>query len=464
MKKVTIPTCANPFVVIINGRKYTYPAGETMEVPDEVADVIEWHIVSQPKPDPALDYNGGGGVASLNIHYGLFEPKDTSKLWVKTSEPSGVIVSSEKVFAEGGQEEDLDEYKISSLSYTNCGVAAVGTSIYSLGGRTSGSVNGFTKIVRLNAETNTATTLGVELPYGLVWTACATYGTKIYLFGGKSVDDVNNGSSVIFYDSIIEFDTDTLEVKELETKLPVKMYAACACCVGSKIYIFGGNDRTSKKLTKQILIFDPETKKVETAPCVLPTASADIACASVGDKIYLFGGKNTMTDIRCYNTLDNSIDLLTEKLPEGRINIGCSAVDHVICLIGGSSQSETNISGSTHSIWTFDTVTNKVKVSDLQTTNWMTNAKAVTVERRVYSMQANSSGWVFEYTPKIGTLALDAGKLQLYPSLSMNLFQFINTPSVKAEMGVEMVHKGNKNNESELVEAALYKDGAWTNI
>lgn len=60
MKTVTIPTCANPFVVIINGRKYTYPAGETMEVPDEVAEVIERHEEAHPKPDPAPEAPGGG--------------------------------------------------------------------------------------------------------------------------------------------------------------------------------------------------------------------------------------------------------------------------------------------------------------------------------------------------------------------------------------------------------------------
>lgn len=56
MKKVTIPTCANPFVVIVNGMKYTYPAGETVEVPDDVAAVIEQHdeAHNNPEPDPVL--------------------------------------------------------------------------------------------------------------------------------------------------------------------------------------------------------------------------------------------------------------------------------------------------------------------------------------------------------------------------------------------------------------------------
>lgn len=53
MKTVTIPTCANPFVVIVNGIKYTYPAGATVSVPDDVAAVIEQHDEAHNNPAPA---------------------------------------------------------------------------------------------------------------------------------------------------------------------------------------------------------------------------------------------------------------------------------------------------------------------------------------------------------------------------------------------------------------------------
>lgn len=43
MKKVTIPSCTNPFVVAINGTKHIYPAGTEQEVPDGVALIIEQH-------------------------------------------------------------------------------------------------------------------------------------------------------------------------------------------------------------------------------------------------------------------------------------------------------------------------------------------------------------------------------------------------------------------------------------
>lgn len=60
-KTVKIPECMNPFEVIVNGKHYSYPAGTTQEVPDDVAAVIEAHEQAheeQPAPPPPTD----GGI------------------------------------------------------------------------------------------------------------------------------------------------------------------------------------------------------------------------------------------------------------------------------------------------------------------------------------------------------------------------------------------------------------------
>ena len=49
-------------------------------------------------PSFALGFNTGkskGGGVELNIAYGDTPPEDTSKLWVKTAEPNGVLISPE---------------------------------------------------------------------------------------------------------------------------------------------------------------------------------------------------------------------------------------------------------------------------------------------------------------------------------------------------------------------------------
>ena len=65
-KVVTIPKDRNPFVVIVNGVKYSYPAGESIEVPDGVADVIEKYEDAKPKPDPSAGINFGGAQSDWN--------------------------------------------------------------------------------------------------------------------------------------------------------------------------------------------------------------------------------------------------------------------------------------------------------------------------------------------------------------------------------------------------------------
>lgn len=55
MKTIQIPTNSNPFVVVINNTTYTYKAGDTVEVPDEVADVIENALDLVPKPKRCLN-------------------------------------------------------------------------------------------------------------------------------------------------------------------------------------------------------------------------------------------------------------------------------------------------------------------------------------------------------------------------------------------------------------------------
>lgn len=47
---IKIPEYKNPFIVVINNHVYQYKGGETIEVPDEVADAIEDALELVPKP------------------------------------------------------------------------------------------------------------------------------------------------------------------------------------------------------------------------------------------------------------------------------------------------------------------------------------------------------------------------------------------------------------------------------
>ena len=49
-KTITIPTNCNPYIVVINNHVYAYRAGDTIEVPDDVAEAIEDALELVPKP------------------------------------------------------------------------------------------------------------------------------------------------------------------------------------------------------------------------------------------------------------------------------------------------------------------------------------------------------------------------------------------------------------------------------
>ena len=54
-KTITIPTYNNPFTININNKEYTYRGGDTIEVPDEVAEAIEDALELEPKPKRYLN-------------------------------------------------------------------------------------------------------------------------------------------------------------------------------------------------------------------------------------------------------------------------------------------------------------------------------------------------------------------------------------------------------------------------
>lgn len=66
MKTIQIPTNCNPYIVVINNHVYTYKAGETAEVPDEVAEAIEDALELEPKPKSTALIGGIALVVEAN--------------------------------------------------------------------------------------------------------------------------------------------------------------------------------------------------------------------------------------------------------------------------------------------------------------------------------------------------------------------------------------------------------------
>ena len=123
------------------------------------------------------DTSGGG--SDFNIAFGDTAPADTSKLWIKTSEPEEVNVTFSPVIAN-----EKIKFGIGTLPLPKEGIASavIGTKVYLFGGgsRCLDTINVF------DAETETLTTLSTRLPTAAENIASAVVGTKVYLFGGYS--------------------------------------------------------------------------------------------------------------------------------------------------------------------------------------------------------------------------------------------------------------------------------------
>ena len=70
--EVKIPTNANPFTVTVNGKPYSYPAGATVQVPYEVAEVIN-QISRGPNLPPSSGGGGSGGGTEILNEYGIIK-------------------------------------------------------------------------------------------------------------------------------------------------------------------------------------------------------------------------------------------------------------------------------------------------------------------------------------------------------------------------------------------------------
>lgn len=413
------------------------------------ADVAEGKTFHKADGTPATGTAGGGA----NIAYGDNEPKDTTKLWVKTSEPSEVIVtpSTEKAYGECAEVEIASHGSVNSYTGST-GSAVVNGKIYHFGAY-SRSKSGFMYDPTKKTQTEIAT-----LPVGARYIGVAAVGENIYLFGG----DKSGG----YLNTIHVYSVETGTLTTLEQTLPYACGRICAEAVGNKIYLLGGEAASSNKeiVSTQVLRFDTET--YEIASCEpLPSETEWTKSSVVGRTIYLFGGDNKNMILRFDSDTEKCTEL-SETLPTNLYGMPCTEYKGKILLFGGAISY--NNSTFSRSILLFDAATEKITIIGTLTINIL-DAICETVGDEIYILggrsNTTSSGMrTTGYIAKPFAVILPNNVLQIIPSVDSNLFHVVNTPTFKTEIGVTRIYKGNEEGRGEPVEAALYKDGAWATI
>lgn len=383
--------------------------------------------------------NGIGDA--MNIAYGDNPPEDTSKLWVKTDEPSGVIVSADIAEEESGEMsfDKLAEILPQGISATGC--ATVGNYIYILGG--SNGSDYLKTIYKFNTTTETIETLSTQLPTWLGNMACVAIGSKIYLLGGMNAISAQN--------KIYCFDTETETVSTLSSTLPTNLYAMGYAAIDTKIYLFGGVDSS---YTDTIYCYDTEANTTKTMGAKLSGGTYGANCAAVGGKIYILGGYQLWGAISCYDPYKDTINTLTPKLSHV-YDGACAAVETKIYLFCGQN------------VYCFDTETETLTTLPQTFLESLSSMGCAVYENKIYIFGGQSSSvrknTIYRFTTVGKVKLLPENQLQIIPVL-YNTFLLIDTDTVKAEIGAHEVYKGNADGHAEKVEAALYKNGAWKTI
>lgn len=280
-------------------------------------------------------------VASTGSTMNLFtqeeEPEEKDGIWFKKNN----LTYDSIEFAEN---DTLYCEKSTQLTYAvrECTIGSVGDDIYIFGGMFSGG-SVYNRAYKFNTKTNQITTIA-NLPYTAYGVAAATYGTDIYLFGGR------NGGSV--YNYAYKYDTLKNSYTKL-TNLPYTIGQAGATRVGTDIYIFGGTATSGQSANayKYDILTNAYTKLTD-----LPSVRNTPTATSKGTNIYIFGGFNGSDGINQalkYDTLTNTYTILKE-LPYGAFGMGAITVNNQVYIMGG-----TNISTNVfNELYLYDTLNN----------------------------------------------------------------------------------------------------------
>ena len=392
----------------------------------------------------------------FKITYGETAPTVTNRLWVKTAEPNTleIITTPEK-----------DSTKLTFATalmptmLSQADSVRIGTKVYIFGGAISGGYNKTNMVFDLTTHECKALTIPTsQLSNSLHKMGAAAVGTKIYFFGGQGGNPGNG---------IYVFDTTTNTFSTISTTaIPnpsVKAIATAA--VGTKIYIFGGSYAVGDLDT--IFVFDTTNNSLTKLDAKLPVAADYIAATAVGTKIYLFGGYSTngcLNSIQIFDTLTNTLTTSNTTLPVGADSIGCASIDNKIYLFGGN----TGGFGKEYLLSTinvFDTVTQQI--STLNTT-----------------LPAGYEG-ISCIPSDSSTIYLFGGFNDAYYLNTISTFNIVDT-EIPARTNTLLIETGNSNNVVQLlpninlginavyfddetgnrtkVPAAIYKNGAWTEI
>lgn len=399
----------------------------------------------------SVNVNVSGG-ASLNIYYGLDEPVDKSKLWIKLgSEPSKVEIANNIELRQNTMYTNIATLPNAAAGIA-CGV--VGDKCYLFGGSSEPQADGtsvkdYNTIIVFDTKNNSVETLtSVTTPNAYNGMSCGVVNKKCYLFGG------NSGTS-IYSNKIWVFDTETQTKEILSATLPSGSIKHGCGVVGSYIYLFGGRVGTSITQTSTIYKFNTNTNEGTRLSIALPIAAYGMACGVVGTKCYLFGGRSGstyLTTINVFDTETDTIRTLTTTLPSNIYDTACGVIGNKIYLFGGGS--------NLYYIYVFDTETETIEKLNITSAAINLSASGV-VGNNIYifgGKQSNALNSIHKFSSEF---EIEKNKLVILNIFNSQKFSIIKTGNINVEIGVGLCLLGNEDNIGEEVKFAIHNGTEW---
>ena len=389
----------------------------------------------------------GGGGSELNIAYGNTAPEDTSKLWIKSEEPSNIsfpVLWNPEQIVEGISNTGTTLPRAAGY----IGTAAVGTKIY-LFGEYGNNYTYQNTIQVFDTTNNTIQTLSTTLPQAMSSMGTAAVGTKIYLFGGSKDDSYQNTIQV--------FDTTNNTIQTLSTTLPQAMYDMGTAAVGTKIYLFGGYGSNGN--LQIIQVFDTTNNTIQTLSKTLSQTASIISAAAVGTKIYLFGGYGSsyQNTIQVFDTTNNTIQTLSTTLPQAANAIGTAAVGTKIYLFGGY-----NGSSRLNTIQLFDTTNNTIQTLSTTLPQAASAIGTAAVGTKIYLFGGMNRSILNTINLFIVNVPLSSNDIIVTQEYYARTFKVLKAPT-EVEVSVKYVYKGDQN-LAKLIDAYLYDGANWVNV
>lgn len=397
----------------------------------------------------------GGGGMELNIAYGDTPPEDTTKLWVKTSEPSAVKINGTMGQLSGGETyKTISTVLPSNVAYTSA--CAVGENIYIFGGYDG--TNFLNTIWRFDTTTKTISVLSATLPTGKCKIGVASVGSLIYLCGGQIATVRTSGSQEIYC-----FDTKQETVSLTEMTVPKSTYAPTVAIWGTELWLVGSTE--SKNAEYYDLISGVKTKS-NFVPDSYSTTGSSVYVYN--NYLYVFGGYRTLGQVTPLNRICK-FDLVVRAVTENAGTL-ISAICHqasikvgsYVYLFGGIADTgfATTASGS---VWRYDLDTETITALPSMNAAKKGVHSAVAVGDVGYIFGGEMTADIVEFQPNL-TTPLATNNLHILSNTTNNKFNIINTNTAQVEIGVNKVYKGNADGIAEETEAALYNGTEWVTI